>query len=214
VAEYALRPVELLDRHGILDPRFTAVHAIHITGSEIAALASARAHICACGTTERNLGDGIGPAKDWVSAGVPTCYGTDSNVQINLLEDARQFEYHLRLKRLERAVLAPDPSPGSLARRLFTNCTETGAHSLGSSSGALAPGRPADFFTIDLDDLSLAGADEQSLLTHIVFSAERTAIRDVFVAGKPLIEEGRHPLQPEIVEQFAAVQRKLWGSPS
>jgi formimidoylglutamate deiminase len=210
--EYGLRPVALLARHEILDQRFTGVHAIHITKEEITALAAARAHICACGTTERNLGDGIGSAEDWIAAGVATCYGSDSNVQINLLEDARQLEYHLRLKRLERAVLALDTNPGSLAQRLFTNATETGAISLGAPGGQLAPGRPADFLTVDLDDLSLAGADEQSLLTHIVFSGERTAIRDVYVGGKPVIEDGWHPLQPGIVEQFAAVQRKLWGS--
>ena len=210
--EYGLRPVALLARHGILDQRFTGVHAIHITGMEIAALAADHAHICACGTTERNLGDGIGPAEDWIAAGVATCYGSDSNVQINLLEDARQLEYHLRLKRLERAVLALDTNPESLAQRLFTNATQTGAHSLGAPSGQLGPGRPADFFTVNLDDLSIAGADRQSLLTHIVFSGERTAIRDVYVGGKPVIEDGCHLLQPEIVEQFAAVQRKLWGS--
>jgi formimidoylglutamate deiminase len=212
--EYSLCPVELLAQHGILDGRFTAVHAIHITAAEISALAAARAHICACGTTERNLGDGIGPAEDWSAAGVATCYGSDSNVQINLLEDARQLEYHLRLRRLERAVLARDANPESLARHLFANATETGAHSLGAPSGVLAPGRPADFFTVDLDDLSIAGADEHSLLTHIVFSGERTAIRDVCVGGQAVIEEGIHALQPEIVERFAAVQRKLWGSSS
>ncbi len=211
-SEYGLRPIELLEQHGILDPFFTGVHAIHITAGEIAALAAARAHICACGTTERNLGDGIGPAQDWFAAGVATCFGADSNVQINLLEDARQLEYHLRLKLLERAVLAPGTDRESLARRLFTSATETGAHSLGAPGGMLAPGRPADFFTVALDDLSLAGADAQSLLTHIVFSGERTAIREVYVGGKPVIEDGHHPLQAEIVERFRAVERRLWGA--
>jgi formimidoylglutamate deiminase len=210
--EYGLRPIELLEQHGILDPFFTGVHAIHITAGEVAALAAARAHICACGTTERNLGDGIGPAENWVAAGVAACFGSDSNVQINLLEDARQLEYHLRLKLLERAVLAPDSEPESLARRLFTGATETGAHSLGAPGGALAPGRAADFFTVALDDLSVAGSGGQSLLTHIVFSGERTAIREVYVGGKPVIEEGRHRLQAEIIDRFAAVQRRLWGS--
>jgi len=210
-AEYAVRPVALLGRQGILDERFTAVHAIHITEPEIAALAAARAHICACGTTERNLGDGIGPAEQWTSAGVATCFGTDSNVQIDLLEDARQLEYHLRLKRLERAVLAPDTEPETLAQRLFRCATETGARSLAAPGGVLAAGRPADFFTVDLEDPSLAGADTESLLSHIIFAAGRPAIREVFVGGKAIIQEGRHALQPEIVERFAAVQRRVWG---
>jgi formimidoylglutamate deiminase len=140
--------VALLARHEILDLHFTGVHAIHITKEEITALAAARAHICACGTTKRNVGDRIGPAEDWIAAGVATCYGSYSNVQINLLEDARQLEYHLRLKRLERAVLALDANSGNLAQRLFTNATETCAISLGSPGGQLASGRPISLLSI------------------------------------------------------------------
>src|SRR6202162_6076598 len=62
VAEYGLRPVQLLHEQGILDSRFTAIHAIHITGDEVGYLPRARARVCACPTTERNLGDGTSPA--------------------------------------------------------------------------------------------------------------------------------------------------------
>ena len=205
LGEYGARPVELLDREGILDDRFTAIHAIHITDDEVRTIARAKAHVCACPTTERNLGDGIGPA------GALVCFGTDSNTQIDLLEDARQLEYHLRLKKLERAVLAPDTARESLARRLFAYATESGAAALGAPGGSLEAGRPADFFTIDLDDLSIAGADQDSLLTNIVFAAERTAVRDVFVAGRPVIKDGRHRLEEQIVRDFSDLQRRLWA---
>src|ERR1051325_10088987 len=78
---------------------------------------------------------------------------------------------------------------------------------------ASEPGRPADFFTVDLDDPSIAGAGRHSLLSHIVFSLERTAVRDACVGGEFVIRDGRHPLQEDIVRAFAAVQRSLWGSP-
>jgi formimidoylglutamate deiminase len=211
LAEHGLRPIELLHRHNLLGPDVTAIHAIHITNDEIGFLAHAGARIGACPTTERNLGDGIGPGELWTAAGVPTCFGSDSNTQINLLEDARQFEYHLRLKRLERAVLADGAEPDNLARRLFACATEVGAASIGAPGGALEPGRPADFFTVDLDDPSLAGFHPNSLLSNIVFAAERTAIREVFVAGKPVIREGRHPLQETIVQRFSALQKRLWA---
>ncbi|HYK62950.1 MAG TPA: hypothetical protein VEV85_26165, partial [Bryobacteraceae bacterium] len=61
---------------------------------------------------------------------------------------------------------------------------------------------------------SVAGADRNSLLSHIVFSAERTAIRDVYVAGEPLLEDGHHPLHEEIVRRFQDVQRRLWSAAS
>jgi formimidoylglutamate deiminase len=202
LGEYGMRPVELLAQHGLLDSRFTAVHAIHVTGEEIAALASAGATVCACPTTERNLGDGTVPADRFLSAGVRVSLGSDSNVQIDLLEDARELEYHLRILKLERAVLA--------ARHLFACATEAGARSLGAPGGTLEIGRPADFFTVTLYDPSIAGASPETLLSNIVFSAERTAVRDVAVGGKFVIRDGSHPLDSEIVHEFAKVQRGLW----
>jgi formimidoylglutamate deiminase len=212
LAEFGLRPIELLKENGVLDSRFTGVHAIHITEREVEYLAQARAHICACGTTERNLGDGIGPAERWSAANVGVCFGSDSNIQIDLLEDARQLEYHLRLERLERAVLASGEDPESLAKRLFAGATQVGAESLGAPGGSLEEGLAADFFTVDLNDLSIAGADRDSLLSHIVFSAARTAIRDIYIAGQAVIEDGHHPLQEEIVRRFQDVQRRLWSA--
>ena len=212
VAEYQCRPVDFLFRQGVLDRNFTAIHATHVTQNEIEALGKAESQICACGTTERNLGDGVAQADDWAAQNVPFCYGTDSNVQINLMEDARQLEYHLRLQRLERAVLAPNTQQESLAQRLFDGATSSGAKSLGGPGGSLEAGRPADFYTIDLNDPSLAGAGQESLLTHVVFSGERTAIDEVYVAGLPVIQEGRHKDQIAITAQFLRVQRKLWQS--
>lgn len=207
LAEYGMRPLELLDANGLLDSRFTAVHAIHVTSEEISALARAGATVCACPTTERNLGDGTVPADQLLSAGVRISLGSDSNAQINLLEDARELEYHLRMLKLERAVLAAQP--------LFSCATVAGAASLGAPGGSLEVGREADFFTVALDDPSLAGwpgasADPGVLLSHVVFAAERAAVRDVAVRGKFVIREGRHPLAGEIVQQFSEVQKKLW----
>jgi formimidoylglutamate deiminase len=204
-AEHGLRPVDLLDRNGLLDSRFTAVHAIHVTSEEIAALGRSGATVCACPTTERNLGDGTVPADQYRSAGVRISLGSDSNVQINLLEDARSLEYHLRMQKLERAVLA--------AKHLFSCATEAGARSLGAPGGTLEAGRSADFFTIALDDPSMAipgDANPDFLLSHIVFSAERTTVRDVVVGGKFVLRDGRHPLAAEIVGEFTRVQKELW----
>jgi formimidoylglutamate deiminase len=210
--EYGERPFQLLRRCEILDASFTAIHAVHITDDEIAAIRESAASICACPTTERNLGDGIGPNSQLASAGVPFCFGTDSNVQIDLLEDARQLEYHQRLRLLERAVLAPDISRDGLAARLFDYATQAGAKSVGAPAVKLEPGGAADFFAVDLNDPAIAGASPDALLSNIVFSGGRAAIREVFVGGKMVVSGGRHALQEEITGNFAAVQRKLWGA--
>lgn len=212
LAEYGGRPVAILDDHGILSSRFTAVHAIHLDEDEISGLARHRTTVCACPTTERNLGDGIVPAEALLAAGIQISLGSDSNVQIDILEDARQLEYNLRLSKRERAILAPAAERESLARCLFQVATETGAISIGAAGGSLEVGRPADFFTVDLNDVSIAGADRESLLSHIVFALERTAIREVFVDGEPVIDNGHHAKQAQIVQDFADLQRRLWST--
>jgi formimidoylglutamate deiminase len=233
-AEHGHTPVALLDREGLLDERFTAVHAVHITAEEARALAAARAHVCACPTTERNLGDGIVPADLLLGAGVRVSLGTDSHTQIDLLEDARELEYHLRLQKLERAVLAPGTNAptaahmtatraprapesdadadglAALAARLFDCATVNGAAGIGAKGGALEVGRPADFFTVALDDLSIAGAGAEDLLPAIVFSLARTAVRDMVVGGRRVVEDGHHRTQNEIIERFTDLQRRLW----
>ena len=212
IEEYGRSPVALLDSEGLLSERFTAVHAIHVTPKAIDAIARTRASVCACPTTERNLGDGVVPVDRYFRSGVPVSLGTDSQVQIDLLEDARELEYHLRLQRTERNVLSFDDQNDrtSLARNLFDCATVNGATSIGFKGGEIEPGLSADFFTVDLDDPSIAGASLDNLLSNVVFSLSRTALRDVVVGGKPIVQDGRHIAQEEIVRKFKEAQKKLW----
>ncbi|HKO96932.1 MAG TPA: formimidoylglutamate deiminase [Pyrinomonadaceae bacterium] len=213
IAEHGRSPVALLHTEGLLSERFTAVHAVHVTPKAIGMLAGSGATVCACPTTERNLGDGIVPVDELLKQSVPVALGSDSHVQIDLLEDARELEYHLRLQKMERAVLAgaEEVERSAIATRLFECATNNGARSIGASGGTLAPGNPADFFTVDLNDSSIAGASVDDLLSNIVFSLSRTAVKDVVVGGKLIVEEGRHVQQEEIVEKFKKLQKRLWG---
>ena len=236
VEETGRTPVALLAEEGVLGPRFTGVHAIHVTPEEVRALADAGATVCACPTTERNLGDGVVPADALLGAGVRLALGTDSQAQIDLLEDARELEYHLRLRLLRRNVLAPavvgegglgggrggldeeaaragseESKLPALAARLFECASAGGARSIGAPAGEFGPGSAADFFAVDLNDPSVAGAAAEDLLPAVVFSLSRAAVREVAVGGRLVVEGGRHAAQDEIVSRFAALQRRLWG---
>jgi formimidoylglutamate deiminase len=226
VEEYGRTPVALLQTEGLLSERFTAVHAIHVTPKAIASFARTGAMVCACPTTERNLGDGVVPADEYFKHDVPICLGTDSHAQVDLLEDARELEYHLRLQKLERAVLERGSSPTvregvslgeaasqepSLAFRLFDCATRNGARSIGAPGGALEFGKPADFFTVALDDPAIAGTSTDDLLANIVFSLSRAAVREVVVGGRPIVSEGQHVVQEEIIERFIDLQKRLWS---
>ena len=211
IEEYGRTPVALLETEGLLSSRFTAVHAIHVSPKAIPGFAATGAMVCACPTTERNLGDGVVPVDSYLKHRVPISLGTDSQTQIDLLEDARELEYHLRLQRMERNVLAAhDGDRSSLARSLFECATTNGAKALGFDSGSLEPGSPADFFTVDLTDPSIAGSADDTLLANIVFSSPRTVVRDVVIAGKTVVTDGRHSDQDKIVSEFGELQHRLW----
>jgi formimidoylglutamate deiminase len=210
VREYGLTPVELLAKERILGADFTAVHGVHVTSEEIAMLAKVQATICSCPTTERNLGDGFVRADEILAAGIHVALGSDSQAQIDPLEDARELEYHLRLQQQKRAVL--DQVGGvALAARLFDCATVDGARSLGITGGELTAGAFADFFTVDLNDLSIAGNCAEDLLPILVFSLNRSAIRDVVVHGRFIVRDQRHVQQEEIVGRYRELHEKVWA---
>jgi len=178
---------------------------------EIAAVGRANAIVGACPTTERNLGDGILPADELMRAGVRIAFGSDSLTLIDPLENARELEYNLRLQKLERAVLDTIDDSG-LPQRLFDCATRNGAASVGAPGGSLETGSVADFFTVDLDDLSIAGTPPDELLASILFGLSKTAIREVAVNGRFVVEAGRHPMQEGIVSDYNALMRKAEAS--
>ena len=117
LAEHNLRPIELLDACGCLGPRTTIVHATHADGHELDLLAAAEARICACPTTEANLGDGFLPVERVLHRGIELCIGSDSNVRIDPLEELRELDGIARRQSGRRDVFAVDDllDIGSLA---------------------------------------------------------------------------------------------------
>jgi formimidoylglutamate deiminase len=210
--EYGTTPVRLLAEHGLLGGDFTAVHAVHIDREEMDLLSESGATICSCPTTERNLGDGIFPAREVMERGIPVAFGSDSQAQIEPWEDARELDYHLRLQQQKRSLL--DGIHGEeMSARLFRCATANGAAALKCDSGEIAPGKLADFFTIDLNDPSMAGSDEENLLSAVVFGMNRNAIADVAVGGKLIVRDHRHAAQGEILNQYQEVAREVWNAP-
>ena len=137
--------------------------------------------------------------------GIRVAFGSDSQAQIDPLEDARELEYHLRLKQHERAILDPIGDQ-SLASRLFDCATGHGARALNFPGGGLTPGS----FTVDLNDVSIAGHSAEDLLAIIVFALNRSAIRDVVVNGSFILRDQKHVLQDEIISRYRETHHKVW----
>jgi formimidoylglutamate deiminase len=108
LAEHGIRPIELLERTGCLSERTTVVHATHADSSELDLLARTGARVCACPTTEANLGDGFLPVERVCTRGIGICIGSDSNVRIDPLEELRELEGIARRQAGRRNVISTE----------------------------------------------------------------------------------------------------------
>jgi formimidoylglutamate deiminase len=153
LAEHGLRPIELLDACGCLGPRTTVVHATHADGHELDLLAAAGACVCACPTTEANLGDGFLPVERLLHRGIGICIGSDSNVRIDPLEELRELEGIARRSAGRRNVI---PVSSLLC--------------FGSDEGAAALGLERwPEIEVDLEHPSLARVDPYDVHAALVF---------------------------------------------
>jgi formiminoglutamate deiminase len=180
-----LTPSGVIDRVGLLGPATTMVHATHVTGRDIELISRSGANVCYCATTERDLGDGLGPSAQLAEAGVSLSVGSDSHAVIDLFEEMRGIELHARLSGGRRGVFAPEA--------LLAAATSTGSSSLGFSGNGLEIGSPADFVVIEPDGPRLSGAIDDEGLAGVVFAATAADVSDVFVAGRRVVGDGEHP---------------------
>jgi formiminoglutamate deiminase len=196
---YGTTPTALLDAEGVLGPTATVVHATHLTPADVAILGRSRVTACFCPTTERDLADGIGPARALRDAGAALSLGSDQHAVIDLLEEARALEMHERLATYQRGRLAPADLLDAL----------TAHTSLGwPDAGRLAVGAVADLVAIRLDTTRTAG----SAPSQVVFSASSADVDTVVVAGRPVVEAGRHRLG-DVAQMLAKSVEALWNNP-
>ena len=97
-AAYGRSPTALLAEAGALSERFTAVHATHLAAGDFDLLGGGGCGVCLCPTTERDLADGVGPARRLAEAGARLSLGTDSHALIDVFEEARAVELDERLE--------------------------------------------------------------------------------------------------------------------
>ncbi|MEO6998591.1 MAG: formimidoylglutamate deiminase [Terracoccus sp.] len=178
---YGRTPTELLDEAGALANRLTAVHATHLTDSDIERLGSSGTGACFCPTTERDLADGIGPARALFDAGTPLSLGSDQHVIIDPFEELRGLEMHERLVTNERDRFA--------ANDLLMAASFNGYRALGwPDGGHLSKGALADFITVRTDTVNTAG----SLPEQIIYSGVASDVSTVVVAGEVVVMGGQH----------------------
>jgi formiminoglutamate deiminase len=182
-AFYGRTPTELLDDHGLLGSRTTAVHATHLTDTDIKALGGMQTSACFCPTTERDLADGTGPARRLADSGSPLTLGSDQHAVIDPFEELRGLEMNERLVTGERGRFTP--------KDLIMIASEAGYRSIGwSEGGRITDGALADFVVIRSDSVRTAGADPD----QIAYAATGTDVDQVVIGGQVIVRDGRHRL--------------------
>jgi formimidoylglutamate deiminase len=208
--ETGRRPIELLLESGLLTPQWCLVHATHATSEELRGIAANGAAVCVSISTEANLGDGRFDTDRFLAARGRLCVGSDSQITVDPSEELRWLEYQQRLRRKRRGVLATSDAP-HVGTRLWRDAAIHGAAAIGQPSGALAPGRRADWLVLDPQHPTMLGAAPEAALDHLVFAGGRAAIRDVMVGGQWVIRDYRHARQDEIAASFGNSLRRLQG---
>ncbi|MGN6512316.1 MAG: formimidoylglutamate deiminase [Lysobacteraceae bacterium] len=202
------RPVEWLLANAPVDPRWTLVHATHLTDGETGGIARSGATVAICPTTEANLGDGLFPLRAYLDAGGAFGIGSDSQISVSPVEELRWLEYGQRLATRHRniAVVAGSESVGeTLLRRTLAS----GANATGFAVGTLAPGGCADWIVLDTDAPSFAGLQPADAIDRWIFSGNRNLVREVHVGGLRVVAEGRHRDRDRIAARYADAMRTL-----
>jgi formiminoglutamate deiminase len=204
LAAYHRTPAQLLEQHGALGPRTSAVHATHLSQVDTEILGDSATSVCMCPTTERDLADGIGAARCMFEAGSPITLGSDSHAVIDIFEEARAVELDERLSSERRGHW---PSAD-----LLTAATAAGHASLGRPDiGTIAAGQAADFVTVDLDSIRLTGTDPRNAVESVVYAATSSDVRHVVVGGRVIVWQGVHLLVDDAPRRLGAAVRQVMG---
>ena len=202
------RPVEWLLGNAPVDPRWTLVHATHLTEAETRGIAASGAVAGLCPTTEANLGDGLFPLKEFLAADGILGIGSDSHISVSPVEELRWLEYGQRLVSRPRNI-AVSESSSSVGETLWGDALFGGARAAGAALGAIEEGARADLLVLDDTAPQLTGREPDALLDTFVFAGNRNLVRDVMVNGQWCVHDGRHRDAARIAERYAAALRRI-----
>jgi formimidoylglutamate deiminase len=207
LSHHGRRPVRWLLENFDVNDNWCLVHATHMDGEEATELAASRAVVCVCPSTEANLGDGLFPLHDFLSAGGRMAIGSDSHISINPFEELRWLEYGQRLASQSRNVVALKDA--HVGRELFDRALRGGAQASGQAATGIDVGAPADLVALFDDDPMLVGHGHESLLDALVFSGYRLPVDRVMVHGEWRVIDGEHVARDAVRQSFAATLKRI-----
>ncbi|MGN8875148.1 8-oxoguanine deaminase [Pseudoflavonifractor sp. HCP28S3_F10] len=204
VEKFGMRPVAYMQSLGWTGEDVWYAHGIHFNDDELRILAETATGVAHCPASNMKLASGVCRVPDMLRLGVLVGLAVDgsaSNDGSSLLEEMRVCYL---LHRLTSSAAAPT------GYDVLKLATRGSARLLGRDDiGQLAPGKAADLFLIDLNRLSLVGAqfDPRSMLATVGFKGD---VDYTIVNGVPVVRQGRLTAvdEDEIVSRSNAVVRR------
>lgn len=183
---HGCRPLDRLDRLGMVNERLMAIHATQLEEGEIAVLAERGCSVVHCPQSNMKLASGFAPVETLLAAGVNVALGTDSTASNNDLD---------LLEEMQTAALLAKGVSGRAeavsAAETLEMATLAGARALGLDGeiGSLRPGKAADFVALDLSAANTQPVYDPA--SQVAYSGKSSQITDVWVRGNALMEAGR-----------------------
>jgi len=184
--EHRARPIERVGRLGLLKSTFLAVHAVHLNDADIDELSIAGASVAHCPASNLKLGSGMANVARLQQAGIAVGVGTDgaaSNNRLDVLGETRLAS--LLAKGIDHDATALS------AETALRMATIDGAKAIGIDdvAGSIEVGKYADLSCIDLK--VAATQPIYDVTSQVVYAASCDQVSDVWVAGRPRVEDGR-----------------------
>lgn len=181
-----MRPVSALDASGVLALGPVLGHGVCLDEPDRALIAATGTSVAHCPGSNLKLASGAADIVGYRDQGIRVGIGTDGCSSSNDLDMFAAMRLTANLARLVR----DDPAALS-ARDVVRAATVEGALAVGLADriGTVEVGKEADLIAIDLNAPHLVPVHDP--YTSVVFSAGRSDVRHVFVAGEPVVIDRR-----------------------
>jgi 5-methylthioadenosine/S-adenosylhomocysteine deaminase len=209
VARTGRRPIAHLDDLGVLGPHLLLAHGVWLDDEELDLVVSSRTAIAYCPWAYLRLGQGVtlaGRHADIVERGGRVALGCDAANAGDVVDILRTAALAAGIARDSRL----DPERFG-AHQAFELATIAGAEAIGMADriGSLEVGKQADIVVHDATDRGWSPRGDVGL--QLVWGTDGRTVRDVFVAGKPVIRDGSCVTMdaPAVRREAQARQRSL-----
>lgn len=182
VAKFGMRPIERLDKLGLLGPEFIAIHGVHMSDEDIVRLARVGASLVHCPHSNLKLACGIARVGAMARHGINIAIGTDgaaSNNRLDLLGEGRLTALLAKAETGDASVFD--------AHRTLHALTRAGADALGLGDkiGSIEPGKQADLVAVDLSPLEYAPVYDP--VATLIYAGGREAVTDAWIGGERVV---------------------------